>query len=100
MKGKILFAAMLALAACDKERISGCISCRTESYEIRTGTVPNESKSVAGSVKTEDACGDADAKRLIDKVSQNRGTSNRVWISYEVIDSTTILQTVVRCEEK
>ncbi len=103
MKRAILFAAILSAAACDKEKITGCVTCRTESYEINTAFVPNESKSVTGSIKEEEACGDAAARQLIEKFTSNYGAGpDRTYTRYS-IDTTRkniIIQTVTRCEEK
>ena len=103
---KILIIAGISLfaAGCDKEKITGCVRCKIDAYEIKVNVTPNESKPINYMAKNEEACGDASAKSLIEKF--NPGTNSELGRSYTryELDSSDrsnikIIQIVSKCEE-
>lgn len=105
MRKILILANVFVLLSCDKEKTAGCITCRTDAYEIKANVKPNESKPINSLTKQEDACGYADSKRLIEKFNANIETQlGRSYSQFELDSSDKsnikIIQTTTVCYEK
>lgn len=105
MRKILILANVFVLLSCDKDKITGCITCRTDAYEIKANVKPNESWPINSLTKQEDACGDADSKRLIEKFNSNIETQlGRSYSQFELDSSDKsnikIIQTTTVCYEK
>ena len=105
MRKIIILASVCALLGCAKDKITGCITCRTDTYEIKANVKPNESKPINSRNKKEEACGDAASKALIEKFNPNITIElGRTYYQYELDSSDKsnikIIQIATNCEEK
>lgn len=105
MRKIIIFASAIILMSCNKDKINGCITCRTSASEIKVNVMPNESWPINSLTKQEDACGDADSKRLIEKFNPNIETQlGRSYSQFELDSSDRsnikIIQITTVCYEK
>lgn len=105
MRKILILASSCLLLACQKDKINGCITCRTSASEIKANVKPNESLPINSLTKQEDACGEADSKRLIEKFNPNIETQlGRSYSQFELDSSDRsnikIIQTTTVCYEK